>query len=116
MTAAATFVGRAFLISWTPYAFVSFWTVFGDTKALPILVKTLPQLMAKCASVWNPIIYVSTNKQFRSAFFAMFMKQCTSLPNDTNTMFTTRLATTKKQECHEMNMMIKEECQITNET
>ncbi|KAK3585171.1 hypothetical protein CHS0354_001796, partial [Potamilus streckersoni] len=53
---------------WTPYAIVSFWAAFGDVNNLPVWARSAPALIAKSGTMWNPIIYVATNKQFRAAF------------------------------------------------
>ncbi|XP_069134498.1 visual pigment-like receptor peropsin [Argopecten irradians] len=58
-----------FVCCWTPYAIVSFWAAFGNSSDIPLLVAGLPPYIAKTACVWNPIIYICTNKQFRTAFF-----------------------------------------------
>ncbi|XP_033748186.1 visual pigment-like receptor peropsin [Pecten maximus] len=55
--------------SWMPYAVVSFWAAFGNASDIPLVVAGIPPYVAKTASVWNPIIYICTNKQFRKAFF-----------------------------------------------
>lgn len=36
---------------------------------LPAIVSTVPAMFAKSASMWNPMIYVFTNKQFRRALY-----------------------------------------------
>ncbi|XP_052268322.1 melanopsin-like [Dreissena polymorpha] len=56
-------------IVWTPYAIVSFIQTFGDADSVPIWLAELPAAAAKSQVVWNPLIYVATNKQFRRAFF-----------------------------------------------
>ncbi|XP_050391022.1 parapinopsin [Patella vulgata] len=61
----------AFVGAWTPYTAVSFYAAFGGAHAISPLVGTLPALLAKCAGLLNPIIYVATNKQFRTAFYQL---------------------------------------------
>lgn len=46
---------------------MAFWVAFGFGD-LPVIVATIPAMFAKSASVWNPLIYVYTNIQFRKAF------------------------------------------------
>ncbi|OWF48091.1 Visual pigment-like receptor peropsin [Mizuhopecten yessoensis] len=58
-----------FIGSWTPYSIVSFWAAFGVASDIPVAVAGVPPYIAKTASVWNPIIYICTNKQFRRSFF-----------------------------------------------
>lgn len=57
-----------YLFAWTPYALVAFWVAFGF-GTLPPIASTIPAMFAKSASIWNPMIYVFTNKQFRRAFY-----------------------------------------------
>nr|KAG5713825.1 hypothetical protein BaRGS_024452 [Batillaria attramentaria] len=61
----------AFLISWVPYAIVSFLETFTARHVVSDVVETFPAIIAKCSAIWNPIIYIATNIQFRRAFFAM---------------------------------------------
>ncbi|KAH3741295.1 hypothetical protein DPMN_048017 [Dreissena polymorpha] len=56
-------------IVWTPYAVVSFVQVFGDPDSVPLWMAELPAAVAKSQVVWNPIIYVGTNKKFMVAFY-----------------------------------------------
>ncbi|KAH3751617.1 hypothetical protein DPMN_186185 [Dreissena polymorpha] len=56
-------------IVWTPYAVVSFIQAFGDPDSVPLWMAELPATAAKSQVVWNPIIYVGTNKKFRMAFY-----------------------------------------------
>ncbi|KAL3876907.1 hypothetical protein ACJMK2_034688 [Sinanodonta woodiana] len=57
-----------YFVCWTPYAVVSFWAAFADVKKLPVWAQSAPALIAKSGTMWNPIVYVATNKQFRAAF------------------------------------------------
>lgn len=58
-------------MSWSPYAVVSLWAAFGNPNDISVLAGTLPAVLAKSSIIWNPIIYVATNKQFRHGFFAI---------------------------------------------
>lgn len=69
-------VSGVYIFCWTPYAFTAFYVAFGF-GSLPVIVATIPSFFAKSASVWNPIIYVFTNKQFRRAFYDLI--PCTDL-------------------------------------
>ena len=69
-------VSGVYVFCWTPYAFTAFFVAFGF-GSLPVIVTTIPSFFAKSASVWNPIIYVFTNKQFRRAFYGLI--PCTDL-------------------------------------
>ena len=63
-----TFPG-CFLFCWTPYAIMAFWQSFGDADSIPVALTAFPAVLAKSELIWNPIIYVATNKQFRNAFY-----------------------------------------------
>ncbi|XP_052212560.1 visual pigment-like receptor peropsin [Dreissena polymorpha] len=55
----------AFVVSWTPYAIVSFYTVFANPHALdPILTRSAAWL-AKTEVIWNPLVYALLDKSFR---------------------------------------------------
>ncbi|KAK3083389.1 hypothetical protein FSP39_021382 [Pinctada imbricata] len=61
-----------FLVSWTPYAILSLYVVAtGDGDINPVL-GTVPAVIAKMSTVWNPIIYISLNKSFKEAWIATF--------------------------------------------
>jgi len=55
------------LICWTPYASVVVQGLFFDQSALTPLVSMLPALLAKTASVYNPIVYAINHPKFRLA-------------------------------------------------
>jgi len=55
------------LICWTPYAAVVVQGLFFDQRSLTPLVSMLPALLAKSASVYNPIIYAINHPKFRLA-------------------------------------------------
>lgn len=52
-----------FLIAWLPYAFITLYAQFGSSKESYItpLSTSIPSLMAKLSSIYNPIIYVMTS-------------------------------------------------------
>jgi visual pigment-like receptor peropsin len=57
-----------------PYAVVSLLESFFNMDLItisPMLVQ-LPCLMAKTACIWNPLVYVCHNSQFRDAFIDRF--------------------------------------------
>ncbi|XP_077429044.1 parapinopsin-like [Vanacampus margaritifer] len=55
----------SFLISWMPYAGLSLLVVYNPHVAMDPLVATVPVYLAKSSTVYNPIIYIYCNKQFR---------------------------------------------------
>ncbi|XP_045211419.2 visual pigment-like receptor peropsin [Mercenaria mercenaria] len=58
-----------FWACWFPYALVSFWQTFGNPESVPIWLAEIPAAAAKSEVIFNPVIYVATNKQFRQAFY-----------------------------------------------
>ncbi|KAM3621632.1 uncharacterized protein V6R79_013836 [Siganus canaliculatus] len=54
-----------FLISWLPYAGLAMWVVYDPDVEIHPLVGTVPVYLAKSSTVYNPIIYIYLNKQFR---------------------------------------------------
>ncbi|GFN78316.1 melanopsin [Plakobranchus ocellatus] len=61
-----------FLVSWIPYVVIGFAEAFGGGMRLSPLVATIPALIAKASCVWNPIIYVAMNANFRMGFISLF--------------------------------------------
>ena len=60
-----------FLIVWMPYAFVSFYAAFGDASTLPSVAAAVPPIVAKTGSCLNPLMYICSNNEFRTAFHNM---------------------------------------------
>nr|UVC66195.1 rhodopsin-like middle wavelength-sensitive opsin 2 [Sargocentron rubrum] len=55
-----------FLIAWTPYATLTAWIFFNKGAAFTALSMAIPAFFAKSSALYNPIIYVLMNKQFRN--------------------------------------------------
>ncbi|XP_051958039.1 parapinopsin b [Xyrauchen texanus] len=55
----------AFLVSWLPYATLALTIIFKPDVELDALVKVVSIYMAKSSTVYNPMIYIYMNKQFR---------------------------------------------------
>jgi len=58
----------AFILSWTPYAIVTFYAAF-ISDDLPPLGGTLPAMFAKSAFVWSSAIFLYSSKSARKALF-----------------------------------------------
>ncbi|KAM9362348.1 parapinopsin-like [Symphorus nematophorus] len=54
-----------FLISWLPYAGLAMLVVYNPDVEIHPLVGTVPVYLAKSSTVYNPLIYIYLNKQFR---------------------------------------------------
>jgi hypothetical protein len=57
-----------------PYALISLLESFFnmDLYSISPLLVQLPCLMAKTACIWNPLVYVCHNNQFRKAFIKRY--------------------------------------------
>lgn len=53
-----------FLISWLSYAIVGLISISGESHLISPLMATIPSLFAKTTVVWNPIVYMTLNKNF----------------------------------------------------
>ncbi|OCT81357.1 opsin-5 [Xenopus laevis] len=71
LTLMTILVSFGFLVSWTPYAAVSLWSIFHSSKHIPPIVSLLPCLFAKSSTAFNPMIYYAFSKIFRKK-----VKQC----------------------------------------
>lgn len=54
-----------FLVSWMPYATLALVVVYNPDVQIHPLLGTVPVYLAKSSTVYNPIIYIYLNKQFR---------------------------------------------------
>ncbi|XP_055053211.1 green-sensitive opsin-3 [Misgurnus anguillicaudatus] len=55
-----------FLVAWTPYASVAAWIFFNKGAPFTAQFMAIPAFFSKSSSIYNPVIYVLLNKQFRS--------------------------------------------------
>ncbi|XP_061197909.1 opsin-VA-like [Saccostrea echinata] len=55
----------AFMLTWTPYAVVSFWAAYGEANSIPLRLTLASVLIAKTSTIWNPLIYFILNKKFK---------------------------------------------------
>ena len=53
------------VIMWTPYASITMQGAWGNQETIAPLVTVLPALLAKSASVANPIIYAISHPKYR---------------------------------------------------
>ncbi|KAJ8264633.1 hypothetical protein GJAV_G00151510 [Gymnothorax javanicus] len=62
----------AFMVGWTPYAVFSITVTAYPTIHLDPRLTAVPAFFSKTAAVYNPVIYVFMNKQFRKCLLQMF--------------------------------------------
>ncbi|XP_061077045.1 blue-sensitive opsin-like isoform X2 [Conger conger] len=60
-----------FLVCWLPYASFALWTVLHRGEAFDLRLASLPSCFSKASTVYNPVIYVFMNKQFRSCMMKL---------------------------------------------
>ena len=60
-----------FIFTWTPYAVLSFVTAT-ITSDIPVNVSTLPSMIAKSSTVFNPIIYYLAVQNYRQRALKLF--------------------------------------------
>ncbi|KAK2852494.1 hypothetical protein Q7C36_007695 [Tachysurus vachellii] len=61
----------AFMVAWTPYALFSVIVTIHPIINLHPILASVPAFFAKTAAVYNPIIYVFMNKQFRKCLIQL---------------------------------------------
>ncbi|XP_051531077.1 vertebrate ancient opsin-like [Myxocyprinus asiaticus] len=69
----------AFMVGWSPYAAFSITVTACPTIHIDPRLGSIPAFFSKTAAVYNPIIYVFMNKQFRKCLIQMFKGNGTSL-------------------------------------
>ncbi|XP_037677686.1 long-wave-sensitive opsin 1 [Choloepus didactylus] len=65
----------AFCLCWGPYTFFACFATAHPGYAFHPLVAALPAYFAKSATIYNPIIYVFMNRQFRNCILQLFGKK-----------------------------------------
>ncbi len=79
-----------FVLSWGPYACVAFIGQFVSPSLIFPLVQLIPVVMAKSASVWNPIVYAISHRRFkrelREIFLQKFFRGMTAVETTSGTM------------------------------
>nr|BAX02587.1 rhodopsin2 [Trichiurus lepturus] len=59
-----------FLVAWTPYASLAAWIFFNKGAAFSPIGMAVPAFFSKSSALYNPIIYVLMNKQFRNCMLS----------------------------------------------
>ncbi|XP_060898446.1 opsin-1, short-wave-sensitive 2 [Labrus mixtus] len=60
-----------FLFCWAPYAIFALWVVNNRGQSFDLRLATIPSCMSKASTVYNPMIYILLNKQFRTCLKKM---------------------------------------------
>nr|WBO26016.1 medium-wavelength sensitive opsin [Meiacanthus atrodorsalis] len=59
-----------FLVAWTPYASFAAWIFFNKGAAFSASAMAVPAFFSKSSALFNPVIYILMNKQFRNCMLA----------------------------------------------
>ncbi|XP_062851691.1 vertebrate ancient long opsin a [Trichomycterus rosablanca] len=73
----------AFMVAWTPYAMFSIIVTAYPTIYFDPLLAAVPAFFAKTAAVYNPVIYVFMNQQFRKCLLQLLSCNNTLEANQT---------------------------------
>uniref|UniRef100_A0A3Q3D827 Red-sensitive opsin-like n=1 Tax=Hippocampus comes TaxID=109280 RepID=A0A3Q3D827_HIPCM len=65
----------AYIFCWGPYTFFACFAAANPGYAFHPLAAAMPAYFAKSATIYNPIIYVFMNRQFRTCIMQLFGKQ-----------------------------------------
>ncbi|KAJ6654538.1 hypothetical protein lerEdw1_006845 [Lerista edwardsae] len=60
-----------FLVCWLPYASFALWIVTHRGEPFDVSLASIPSVFSKASTVYNPVIYVFMNKQFRSCMMKL---------------------------------------------
>ncbi|XP_043935953.1 blue-sensitive opsin-like [Protopterus annectens] len=60
-----------FLVCWLPYASFALWVVSHRGESFDLALASVPSVFSKASTVYNPMIYVFMNKQFRSCMLKL---------------------------------------------
>ncbi|XP_023676247.2 vertebrate ancient long opsin b isoform X1 [Paramormyrops kingsleyae] len=74
----------AFMVGWTPYAAFSIVVTACPSIHLDPRLAAVPAFFSKTATVYNPIIYVFMNKQFRKCLLQLFKGNSAALETHLN--------------------------------
>ena len=59
------------MLTWVPYAAVTFYTAFFDAQAISSTQTMIPGMMAKFARLWTPLYFMITKKEVRDNILCM---------------------------------------------
>ena len=76
-----------YFIAWMPYSIMALIAASGHSRILNYTATTLPSLFAKSGTIYNPIIYITMNKQFRRQYLSVGVKYAITLIHFTVCMF-----------------------------
>ncbi|KAJ1095352.1 hypothetical protein NDU88_000517 [Pleurodeles waltl] len=60
-----------YLVCWTPYTVFALWAITHRGEAFDPRMASIPSIFSKSSTVYNPVIYVFMNRQFRSCMLQL---------------------------------------------
>ncbi|XP_056323510.1 vertebrate ancient long opsin a [Danio aesculapii] len=93
----------AFMVAWTPYAAFSIIITAHPSMHLDPRLAAIPAFVAKTAAVYNPIIYVFMNKQFRKCLVQLLSCSKVTVVEGNNNQTTERAGMTSGSNTGEMS-------------
>ncbi|XP_076811787.1 pinopsin-like [Clavelina lepadiformis] len=81
VTKLTAIMGVAFLLSWLPYAGFAMYNVFNPDSQMKFAFGSIPAYFAKSALIYNPLINVGLNQQFRKCVIRMFISDRNRVEN-----------------------------------
>ncbi|XP_077585375.1 vertebrate ancient long opsin a isoform X1 [Stigmatopora nigra] len=91
----------AFMVAWTPYAVFAILVTIHPTIDIDARLASIPAFFSKTAAVYNPIIYVFMNRQFRKCIIQLFTG-IVAIPESNMNQTTERPGTTADSQTGEM--------------
>ncbi|XP_077468936.1 vertebrate ancient long opsin a isoform X1 [Stigmatopora argus] len=91
----------AFMVAWTPYAVFAILVTIHPTIEIDARLASIPAFFSKTAAVYNPIIYVFMNRQFRKCIIQLFTG-IVAIPESNMNQTTERPGTTVDSQTGEM--------------
>ena len=61
----------AFVLSWSPYCFVSLAAIFAGRHVMSAGEAEVPEMLAKASVIYNPIVYTAMNSSFRCTLWRL---------------------------------------------
>ncbi|TST85782.1 Red-sensitive opsin [Bagarius yarrelli] len=74
----------AYVFCWGPYTFFACFAAANPGYSFHPLAAAMPAYFAKSATIYNPVIYVFMNRQFRSCIMQLFGKKAKALEHQKN--------------------------------
>ncbi|XP_069499739.1 parapinopsin-like [Ambystoma mexicanum] len=90
----------AFLICWLPYALFAMTVVANPGIHIDPIMATVPMYLSKTSTVYNPIIYIFMNRQFRDCIIPLLLCGKNNLTSEMRTSSVTVTSTTSSPSRH----------------